>query len=138
MNTADLARIEQTIGRSLPSELSQFYLNYPAALRSTVRRLGPDDAGQIYTECAADNELLDCPDAIIEMNDRQGGWASDLPANVFIVGSGECGETYWVDLDDASAAVHRFDAGTDVEFSDRPWASIDAFAQAMIGTYRDS
>ena len=137
MTQGDLQRIEKAIGRSLSVIVRRFFLNYPPELRTTIRALGPDDDGNMYPECAADNELCDSADHLIEMNDREGGWAADYPDNILILGAGECGETYWVDLDDEKGAVHRFDAGTDVEDSDQPWGSIDEFARAMIDSYRD-
>ncbi len=136
MTQHDVRRIEQAIGRSLSAAVRRFFLNYPPELRSTARDLGPTPEGEPFLESPADNELCDSADAIIALNDPQSAVALDRAANMLIVGQGGCGETYWVDLDDACGAVSRFDAGTEPEFSDRLADSLDEFAQGLIESYR--
>jgi hypothetical protein len=139
MTANDLQRIEAALGRPLPAAVTRFFLNYPPELRSTVREIGgPDEDGEgdPYTECAADAELSDNPDRIIEMNSRQSGWDADFPDNMLIVGGGESGETYWVDLDDQRGPVYRFEAGTEPEHSDQLWESLEEFARGLIESYR--
>ena len=134
MTQDDLRRIEQAIGRPLSAAVRRFFLNYPPELRTTARDLGPTPEGEPYRECAADNELCDSADAVIALNRRE-GWASDFPDNLLIVGAGECGETYWVDLDDERGAVYRFEDGTEPEYSDQLWDSLEEFAQGLIQSY---
>jgi hypothetical protein len=134
MTDHDLGRIEQAIGRQLSAAVRRFFLNYPPELRSTARDLGPTPDGEPYLERAADNELCDTADAVIAHNRRE-GWASDFPDNMLIVGAGECGETYWVDLDDERGAVYQFEAGTEPEDSDQLWDSLDEFALELIRSY---
>jgi hypothetical protein len=137
MTPNDLQRIEQALGRPLSAVVRRFFLNYPPELRTTVREIdAPKEAGGPCTECAADSELCDDADAIIEMNKRQSGWDSDFPDNMLIVRGGACGETYWVDLNDERGAVYRFDAGTEAEYSDQPWDSLEDFARNRIESYR--
>jgi hypothetical protein len=137
MTTNDLQRIEAALGRPLPAAVTHFFLNYPPELRSTVREIAaPDGDGDPDTECAADAELSDNPDQIIAINNRQSGWDADFPDNLLIVGGGECGETYWVDLDDQRGPVYRFEAGTEPEHSDQPWDSLEDFARSLLESYR--
>ena len=135
MTRDELQRIEQAIGRPLSAAVRRFFLNYPPELRSTTRDLGPDPEGEPCVECAADNELCDTADAVIAHN-RRVGWASDFPDNLLILGAGESGETYWVDLDDERGAVYRFEAGADPEDSDPLSDSLEEFAQGLIESYR--
>ena len=89
--------IEAAIGRALSVAAREFYLNYPAELRATKASY-EDDEGNAITECPADNELCDSADGLIALNDRRPGRnAALMEANQFIVGAGECGETYWVE-----------------------------------------
>jgi hypothetical protein len=136
MTQDDVRRIEQAIGRSLPAAVRQFFLNYPPELRSTARDLGPTPDGEPYLECPADNELCDSADAIIALNDPQSGMLLGDAANMLIVGQGECGELYWVALDDAHGVVSRLEAGMEPEFSDRLADSLEIFARGLIESYR--
>jgi hypothetical protein len=137
MTTDDLRRIEQAIGRPLPRAVREFFLHYPSELRTTTRDLGPTPDGQPYRECPGDNELTDNADHIIGANARRSGYDADWPDNMLVVGGGGCGETYWVDLDDESGAVYRFDAGTEPEYSDPVAGSLAEFARGLIDSYRN-
>ncbi len=137
MTPEDLRRIEKAIGRPLSDAVRQFFLHYPPELRSTVRDFGDDDEGNPYTECPADNELCDSADALMALNDRSVGWMADFPRNMLIVGSGGCGETYWVDLDNAAGAVYRFESGSPPDASDPMAESLAEFARGLIEVYRN-
>jgi hypothetical protein len=58
-----------------------------------------------------------------------------MEANQFILGAGECGETYWVDLDNATGAVYRFESGEDAKYSQEIASSVAEFARVLIGSY---
>ena len=137
MTHDDLLRIEQAIERPLPEAVRRFFLNYPPALRSTARNLGPDQDGQPSLECAADNELCDTADAIVALNAP--GLTSPRPLDwsprMLIVGQGGCGEVYWVDLDAAGCPVFRFEAGQEAELSDPVADSLEEFAEGLIESY---
>jgi hypothetical protein len=137
MTQDDVRRIEEAIRRPLPPAVRRFFLNYPTELRTTLWEVGVDDAGNPYTECAADNELSDNAELIIEMNARQFGYDADWPANMLVVGVGGCGETFWVDLDTERGEVYRFDAGTDPEYSDHLADSLEEWAQGLIEWYKN-
>jgi hypothetical protein len=119
MSRDDVCRVEATVGRQLPQAVREFFLQYPAALRTTVREIGTAPDGRPCLECPADNELTGDPDALIAYNKRQLGYDADWPDNVLVVGEGACGECYWTDLDDENGAVYLFDAGTEPENSAR-------------------
>ncbi len=134
MTSPDVLKIEAAIGRALSVAVREFYLNYPAELRTATTGY-EDDEGNTITECPADNELCDSADGLIALNDRRpGGNAAFMEANQFILGAGGCGETYWVDLDDVKSAVHRFDAGQDANYSDDVAGSLAEFARVLIGS----
>ena len=138
MTENDLRQIEQAIARPLSPAVRRFYRNYPPELRTTTRDMGTDQDGQPYLECAADYELCDDPNAIIALNTP--GPLSPRPpdgmAGMFIVGSGACGETYWVDLDTEGGAVSRFEAGEEAGSSDPVADSLEEFAEGLIQSYR--
>jgi hypothetical protein len=126
MTAADLQRLEAAIGRPLSPPVRAFFLNFPPGLRTPDEERDPDDM---------DFELTDDADALIRMNTD--GWARlwlpNAGPNFFALGSGGCGETWWVDLDDANGAVYFADAGTYAEHSDRVADSIAEFVQGMLG-----
>jgi hypothetical protein len=138
MSSDDLQHIERAIGWSLSPAVRGFFLNNPAALRSTTRDLGPTPEGEPYLECPADNELSDRADAIIALNAPQAVLMFDDSGRRLVVGEGACGEVYWVDLDDPSGPVYRIEAGADPEDSDRLADSLEQFAQGLIESYRAS
>jgi len=134
MTPSDIQRIEAAIGRTLSATVREFYLNYPAALRAT--KASYDDEGNTITECPADTELCESADGLIALNNRRpGGNAALMEANQFILGAGECGETYWVDLDNATGAVYRFESGEDPKYSQDIAGSLAEFARVLIGSY---
>ena len=137
MTSSDIQRIETAIGRALSQAMREFYVNYPAELRATKASY-EDDEGNVITECPADNELCDSADGLIALNDRRpGGNAALMEANQFILGAGECGETYWVDLDDATGSVQRFESGEDAKYSEDVAGSLAEFARVLIASYRN-
>ena len=84
---------------------------------------------------ASDFELTDDVDALITMN-TDGPyrvWLPEAGANFFALGSGGCGETWWVDLDSENGTVYFADAGTYAEHSDHVADSLAEFAQGMRG-----
>ena len=133
MSPSDIQRIEAAIGRGVSAAVREFYLNYPAELRATESGY-QDDEGNPITECPADNELCDSADGLIALNDRRpGGNAALMEANRFILGVGGCGETYWVDLDDANGAVYRCESTP--EYSEDVAGSLAEFARVLIRSY---
>jgi hypothetical protein len=139
MTEHDLQRIEQAIGRPLSAAVRRFFLNYPEELRTTTRATGGEDEdGNPHTECPADSELGDDPDAIIGANTPGQSYLLplDWAPNMLILGAGACGETYWVDLDDEGGSVHRFEAGQEAADSDDLADSLEEFAQGLIESYR--
>jgi hypothetical protein len=125
MTAADLQRLETAIRRPLSPAVRQFFLSFPPGLRTPDEEREPDDS---------DFELTDDADDLIRMNTP--GWGCivipNAGPNVFALGSGGCGETWWVDLDDEHGAVYFCDAGTYVENSDRVADSLSEFAQRML------
>jgi len=125
MTHADLQRLEAAIGRSFPAAVREFFLNFPPGLRVADEDRDPD---------ASDFELTDDVDALIGMNTP--GWERiiipDAGSNVFALGCGGCGETWWVDLDDENGAVYFCDAGTYAEDSDQVADSLAEFAQRWL------
>ena len=135
MTLSDILRIEAAIGRAVSPAVREFYLNYPAELRTTTTGY-EDDEGSTITESPADYELCDSADGLIALNDRRpGGNAALMEANQFILGAGGCGETYWVDLDDVTGAVYRIEAGEDVKYSEEVAGSLAEFAGVLIASY---
>lgn len=129
MTHTDLQRLETAIGRSLPQAVREFFLNFPPGLRKSDDDRDPDDS---------DFELTDDVDALITMN-TDGPWRVWLPEagpNFFALGSGGCGETWWVDLDSEQGTVYFADAGTYAKHSDHVADSLAEFAEGMLG--RDS
>ena len=125
MTTADLQRLEKAIGRSMPQAVREFFLNFPPALRVADEDRDPDDS---------DFELTDDVDALIAMNSDgpQRVWLPEAGPNFFALGSGGCGETWWVDLDSDNGTVYFADAGTYVKYSDHVADSLAEFAQGML------
>src|SRR4051812_21509137 len=127
MTSEDLTRLEQAIGRPLSPAVRHFFLHYPPELRSVTRTILAEYGEDIaMTECAADNELCDDADALIEMN--RDVVPLEKTANVLVIGGGDCGELFWVDLDDARGAVYRCEAGQEAEYSDHLADSLEDFA----------
>ena len=137
MTQDDLLRIERALGRPLPAAVQRFFLNYPPELRTTTRDVGPDEDGEPCLECAADYELSDTADGILALNAP--GLTSCRPLDwtprMLIVGSGACGEVYWVDLDDPRGPVYRFEAGQEAAASDPVADSLEKFAEGLIESY---
>jgi hypothetical protein len=124
MTPAELKRLESAIGRSLPKGVRDFFLNFPEALRVADEDRDPD---------ASDFELTDDVDALIAMN--KGPYCIQLPEagpNFFALGSGGCGETWWIDLDTENGVVYFADAGTEAQYSDHVADSLAEFAQGMM------
>ena len=126
MTTPDLERLETAIGRPLSPPVRAFFLNFPPGRRVADEDRDPD---------ADDFELTDDADALIAMNADGLGrvWLPGAGPNFFALGCGGCGETWWVDLDDAHGAVYFADAGTYAEHSDHVADSLAEFAQRMLG-----
>jgi hypothetical protein len=140
MTEADLLRIEEAIGQPLSAPLRQFYLNYPQELRTLESLIGEDDEGNLHYECAADYELSDNVENIIDMNRPGQGYYQplDWTPNIFILGAGGCGETFWVPLNDPNGSVYRFEAGQEAEDSDLVADTIEDFADNLITTYSNN
>ena len=138
MTEEGLLRIESAIERPLPVAVRRFYLHYPPELRTTTRDMGPDQDGRPYLECAADNELGDGADTIIALNapGLTSPRPSDWTSRMLVVGTGECGEVYWVDLDDERGPVYRFEAGEQGESSERVANTLEEFAACLITAYQ--
>lgn len=140
MTEEDVLRIERAIERRLAAAVRQFYLRYPPELRTTTRDMGLDEDGEPYLECAADNELADDADGLIALNAP--GLTSPRPLDwtprMLIVGTGECGEVYWVDLDDERAPVYRFESGQEAQYSDAVADSLEQFAETLRESYGGS
>jgi hypothetical protein len=125
MTAAELERLETAIGRRLPSGVRDFFLNFPPGLRIADEDRDPDDS---------DFELTDDVDALIAMN-TAGPQRAVLPEagpNFFALGSGGCGETWWVDLDSENGTVYFADAGTYAHHSDHVADSLAEFAKVML------
>src|SRR4051812_13323552 len=93
MTIDDLRRLETAIGRPLPQAVREFFLNFPPGLRTPDDERDPD---------FSDFELSDDADALIRMNTDgpDNIWLAEAGPNFFALGSGGCGETWWIDLDD--------------------------------------
>ena len=125
MTERDMKRLEGAIGRTLPPAVRTFFLNFPQALREP-----PDDPD------ADDFELTDDADTLIEFNlpGQHFFQPVDWTPDVFILGTGGCGETFWIDLTSPRGSVHRFDAGEEAGASAELAESIEDFAQGMLGS----
>ena len=131
MTAGELQRLETAIGRPLSPPVRDFFLNFPPALRTPDEERDPDDS---------DFELTDDADDLIAMN-ADGWrriWLPNAGPNFFALGCGGCGETWWVDLDDATGAVYFADAGIHAEFSDQVVDSLAEFAQRMLDGDQDA
>jgi hypothetical protein len=121
MTERAMRRLEGAIGRTLPPTVRGFFLNFPPALRDTEG--DPDDF-----------RLTDDADALIEMNTPGGhiyqppDWTPDM----FLLGAGACGETFWVDLGGERGSVHRFDAGEEAGASAELGDSLTEFARGLL------
>ena len=122
MTERDMKRLEGAIGRPLPPAVRTFFLNFPPALREIES--DPD---------ADDFELTDDADLLIEFNlpGQHFLQPTDWTPDVFILGAGGCGETFWIDLASPRGSVHRFDAGEEAGASAELADSIEEFAQGM-------
>lgn len=126
MTAADLQRLEKAIGRSMPQPIRDFFLNFPPGLRTPDEQRDAD---------YSDFELTDDVEALITIN-TDGPWRVWLPEagpSFFALGSGGCGETWWVDLDSEKGIVYFADAGTYAHHSDHVADSLAEFAQGMLG-----
>ncbi len=123
MTERDMKRLEGAIGRALPPAVRMFFLNFPAALREMATDPNADDF-----------QLTDDPDALIEFNlpGQHFYQPLDWTPDVFILGAGGCGETFWIDLASPRGSVHRFDAGEEAGASAELADSIEEFAQGML------
>jgi hypothetical protein len=52
---------------------------------------------------------------------------------MLMLGSGDCGETFWTDLNSATGTMYRFEAGQEARYSDHFADSLDAFARQVTG-----
>jgi hypothetical protein len=129
MSGDDLRRLEAAIGRPLPPAVREFFLNFPPGLCTPADELDPD---------FSDFELTDNADALIRMNtdgpDRV--WLPEAGPEFFALGSGGCGETWWVDLDSENGTVYFADAGTYARHSDHVADSLAEFARGILGGRR--
>ena len=77
--------------------------------------------------------LSDDVDFLIELNSPAGHFMQpvDWTPDVFLLGSGGCGETFWIDLASERGSVHRFDAGEEAGASAPLADSIEEFAQGF-------
>jgi len=125
MTQAEMQRLEGAIGRTLPDPVRHFFLNFPTELRD--REPDPEDD---------DFALTDDADALIEMNRPGlcGLQPLDWMPDVFILGAGGCGETFWIDLTSPQGSVHRFDAGEEAGASAELADSIVDFADQFLDT----
>jgi hypothetical protein len=131
MTGDDLRRLEAAIGRSLPRGVQKFFLNFPPGLRTPEEELDPD-----FSEF----ELTDDADALIQMN-AAGPYNLSLPEagpNFFALGSGGCGETWWIELDTENGTVYFADAGTYARHSDHVADSLAEFAQGILDGRRET
>jgi hypothetical protein len=124
MTEADVKRLEGTIGRPLSPPVREFFLNFPPALRDP-----PDD------DELDDFHLTDDVEALIRFHSV--GWGNlrpiDWTPRMLMLGSGGCGETFWVDLDSPTGAVYRFDAGQEGRWSDPMSDSLAEWARNLFG-----
>lgn len=124
MTERDMRRLESAIGQTLPPAIRRFFLNFPPELRDVEA----DPDGDEFT-------LSDDPDHLIEINmpGRHYYQPVDWTPNMFLLGAGGSGETFWVDLNSKSGAVYRFDAGQQGQDSDDIADSLEQFARVMLG-----
>jgi SMI1 / KNR4 family (SUKH-1) len=123
MTESDMQRLEKSIGQTLPAPMRTFFLNFPPALRDI--EVDPD---------ADDFMLSDDADELIAYNTPGKSFLQplDWTPDVFILGSGGCGETFWIDLGSERGSVHRFDSGEEAGASAELAESIEEFAQGFI------
>jgi hypothetical protein len=109
----------------MPQAVKDFFLNFPPGLRIADEDRDPD---------FSDFELTDDVDALIAMNTvgLQRVILPEAGSNFFALGSGGCGETWWVDLDSEKGTVYFADAGTYAKYSDHVADSLAEFAQGML------
>jgi hypothetical protein len=124
MTEADVKRLEGTIGRPLSPPVREFFLNFPPAYRKP-----PDD------DELDDFQLTDDVEALIRFHSVGPGNLQplDWEPRMLMLGSGGCGETFWVDLDSPPGAVYRFDAGQEGRWSDQMSESLAGWARALFG-----
>lgn len=129
MTSDDLRRLEAAVGRALPPAVRAFFLDFPPGLRTPDDERDPD---------FSDFELTDDADALIRMNANgpDNIWLPEAGPNFFALGSGGCGETWWVDLDSAAGTVYFADAGTYARHSDHVADSLAEFAQGILDRRR--
>ncbi len=129
MRSDDLRRLEAAIGRPLPPAVRAFFLNFPPGLRTPDEERDPD---------FSDFELTDDADALIRMNTDgpDNIWLPEAGPNFFALGSGGCGETWWLDLDSENGTVYFADAGTYARHSDHVADSLGEFAQGILDRRR--
>jgi len=127
MTESDVRRLEAQVGRPLSPPVRHFFLNFPPALRELAETADPDTADDFY--------LTDDIDAMIRYHAV--GWGNLTPLDweprMLILGSGACGETFWVDLDSPTGMVYRFEAGQEARYSDHMADTLAEFADGASG-----
>ena len=124
MTESEMQRLEKEIGRKIPGEVRRFFLNFPPALGEMEQDRDEDDF-----------VLTDEVNVLIEMNlpGKHFYQPVDWTPDVFLLGAGGCGETFWVNLASERGSVHRFDAGEEAGASAELADSLDEFASGILG-----
>jgi hypothetical protein len=123
MTESEMQRLEGEIGRKIPEGVRKFFLNFPPALRKMEQERYEDDF-----------VLTDDVNALIAMNRPRKHFYQpvDWTPDVFLLGAGCCGETFWVNLASERGSVHRFDAGEEAGASAELAESLEEFAQGFL------
>ena len=102
MTAKDLKRIEDELAIELPTAYRKFVLRYPKALLELKRTFGK------HSEGPADRELLNDPDALIELNEmiQSSDNMDDFPPEYFLIGDDGCGNYYVLDTDEENSPVY--------------------------------
>lgn len=130
MTEADARNLEAQIGRPLSPPVRHFFLNFPSALRDIAAAADPD--GEDPWD---DFYLTDDIDGMLAMNaDTPYGLRPlDWEPHMLLLGSGGCGETFWVDLGSETGTMYRFESGQEAKDSDHIADSLDEYARRVIG-----
>lgn len=129
MTEHEMKRLETALARRLSPPVRQFFLNFPEALRDIERDEDFDGF-----------ELIDDPDALIEMNLEGKSYylPHDWAPHMFILGADGSGLTFWADLNSQKGAVLCFEAGQAAEYSDDVADSLAEFAERLLDAHDES
>lgn len=104
MTRADIQRVEQALTIKLPSDYQQLLLDYPFSEDSFAT------ACMVIRDAESLIKINQGPDTHFAIHHREGRWVPQK--NHFLIGNDGGEEQYYLDLNDQTSMVFRFDLET--------------------------